>query len=59
MSSPALTVAASAPLDEVAKVMEERHVHRLVVVADDERTPIGIISTSDLVRSMADGEADA
>ena len=59
MSSPALTVGASAPLGEVAKVMEERHVHRLVVVADDERTPIGIISTSDLVRAIAEGEADA
>lgn len=59
MTSPALTVAATASLEEVARLMEERHVHRLVVVADDERTPIGIISTSDLVRAMAEGEADA
>jgi CBS domain-containing protein len=35
--------------------MERHHVHRLVVVADhDETLPIGVISTSDLVRAMAD-----
>ncbi len=58
MTSPALTVAATASLEEVATTMEERHVHRLVVVGG-ERTPIGIISTSDLVRAIAEGEADA
>ncbi len=59
MSSPALTVSASASLEEVAQTLEQRHVHRLVVLADDGRTPIGIISTSDLIRAMARGEADA
>lgn len=53
MTHPALTIAASASLGEAARLMEERHVHRLVVLGDDERTPIGIISTTDLVRSMA------
>ena len=34
--------------------MERNHVHRLVVVADDDPTvPIGVISTSDLVRALA------
>ncbi len=50
MTKPALTIAASASLEEAARAMEERRVHRLVVT-DDAATPIGIISTSDLVRS--------
>jgi CBS domain-containing protein len=50
MTKPALTIASSASLEEAAKVMEQRRVHRLVVT-DDAATPIGIISTSDLVRS--------
>ena len=34
--------------------MEQHHVHRLVVVADDDPIlPIGVISTSDVVRALA------
>ncbi len=34
--------------------MERHHVHRLVVVADDDETlPIGILSTTDLVHAIA------
>ena len=50
MTKPALTIASTATLEEAARVMEERRVHRLVV-CDEAATPIGIISTSDLVRS--------
>lgn len=50
MTKPALTIASSASLEEAARLMEERRVHRLVV-CDEAATPIGIISTSDLVRS--------
>ena len=50
MSKPALTIAAVASLEEAARAMEERRVHRLVVT-DGAATPIGIVSTSDLVRS--------
>jgi CBS domain-containing protein len=50
MTKPALTIAATASLEEAARVMEERRVHRLVVT-DGAAIPIGIISTSDLVRS--------
>jgi CBS domain-containing protein len=49
MTKPALTISATARLEEAARLMEERRVHRLVVT-DDAATPIGIISTSDLVR---------
>lgn len=52
MTKPALTISSGASLEEAARVMDERNVHRLVV-CDEAATPIGIISTSDLVRSWA------
>lgn len=54
MSSPPLTIRCSSSLDAAAIQMERDHVHRLVVVADDDPfVPIGVISTSDLVRALA------
>jgi len=54
MTSPALTVARTTPLADAARRMERHHVHRLVVVADDDPTlPIGIVSTTDLIHAMA------
>jgi CBS domain-containing protein len=35
-------------------MMEQHHVHRLVVVAPDGEHPVGVISTTDLVRALAD-----
>jgi CBS domain-containing protein len=52
MSSPALTIGADADLGEAATRMELERVHRLVVVAPDGRTPIGVLSTTDLVHGM-------
>jgi CBS domain-containing protein len=51
MTKPALTIAMTATLEEAAKAMEASHVHRLVVT-DGAATPIGIISTSDIFRSL-------
>ena len=49
---PAVTVHRSTPLIGAAARMERHHIHRLVVVADDDETsPIGILSTTDLVRA--------
>ncbi|HEX5828697.1 MAG TPA: CBS domain-containing protein [Candidatus Limnocylindrales bacterium] len=54
MTSPALTVHRDQPLTVAARKMERHHVHRLVVVADEDETlPIGVLSTSDLVRAMS------
>jgi CBS domain-containing protein len=50
MTKPVLTISSAASLEETAKVMEQHRVHRLVVT-DAADKPIGIISTSDLVRS--------
>jgi CBS domain-containing protein len=52
MSSPALTVSSDASLAEAAARMESYQVHRLVVVGPDEMSPIGIVSTTDLVHAM-------
>jgi CBS domain-containing protein len=53
MHAPVLTADEAMTIEEAAETMERAHVHRLVVVAEDQRTPIGIVSTSDLVRALA------
>lgn len=53
MTAPAITVPLHATLDQAAELMEQRRVHRLVVVAPDGTTPVGILSVSDLVHVMA------
>lgn len=57
MHTPVLTADGSMSLEEAATLMERAHVHRLVVVGPDQQTPVGIISTSDIVRAMV-GERD-
>lgn len=52
MHTPVMTADAAMPIEEAARLMERAHVHRLVVVADDQETPIGIISMGDLVHEM-------
>jgi CBS domain-containing protein len=60
MTSPALTIHVEQGVAQAARKMERHHVHRLVVVADDDETqPIGVISASDLVRAMSAFPADA
>lgn len=56
MTAPSLTIEADAPLVEAAARMEEHHVHRLVVVEPEGHWPVGILSTTDLVRAVASGE---
>jgi CBS domain-containing protein len=56
MTSPAVTVTRSTLLPLAARTMERRHIHRLVVVSDDDDTiPIGILSITDLVHAIAIG----
>lgn len=60
MTAPPITVTRSTPLAVAAARMERNHIHRLVVVADDDETiPIGILSTTDLVHDMARTARDA
>jgi CBS domain-containing protein len=53
MTSPAITIAPGAQVEEAARLMTREHVHRLVVV-DRRRVPIGVFSESDIIREIAD-----
>lgn len=53
MTAPALTIETDATVEQAAARMEQNQVHRLVVVEAGGAAPIGIISTSDIVRAMA------
>jgi CBS-domain-containing membrane protein len=54
MTSPAVTVKRSTPLIVAARRMEEHGIHRLVVVEDgDALSPIGVLSTTDVIHAMA------
>jgi CBS domain-containing protein len=52
-AAPALTTPPDATLPEAAGRMEQHGVHRLVVVEREGGPPIGILSMTDLVRSIA------
>jgi CBS domain-containing protein len=54
MTSPAVTVHRSTTLLAAARRMEQHQIHRLVVVEDgDERSPIGVLSMTDLIHALA------
>jgi CBS domain-containing protein len=54
MTRPAIAVTADTPIIDAAELMEQRRIHRLVVVARDGETPIGVLSVTDLVHSMVE-----
>ena len=58
MSQAAVTVPVEMPVDDAVRLMESRRVHRLVVVADDGESPIGVLSATDLVRATAHAASD-
>jgi len=58
MTSPAVTVTEDAALEDAAALMEGERIHRLVVTEPGGRAPIGVLSLSDFVRMLAEGEAD-
>lgn len=58
MRQQAITVTIDTTVEQAVRLMDSHHVHRLVVVGDDGESPIGILSATDLVRSMAGSLAD-
>jgi CBS domain-containing protein len=54
MTRPAVTVTSDSSVEEAAELMERLHIHRLVVIGVDGESPIGVLSLTDLVRSMAE-----
>jgi CBS domain-containing protein len=53
MSSPAVTVALTAALDEAARTMVEARVHR-VVATDETGRPVGVLAATDFVALYAE-----
>lgn len=51
MTTPAVTVHIGTSVAHAAQLMVTRHIHRLVVV-DDEDAPIGVVSSLDLLRVL-------
>ena len=58
MTSPALTCRVDTPVQEAIGLMELNRVHRLVVVDEQGRRPVGIFSTTDVVHHLV-GAPDA
>jgi len=57
MSSLLVAVAPDATLGRAAKIMDEEHIHRLLILSEKgvgaSQRPVGILSTSDIVREVA------
>ena len=53
MTPELITVAADAPVQAVAQLMRERHIHRVLVTAGKQL--LGLISSTDLIQLIADG----
>jgi CBS domain-containing protein len=51
MSRPAVTVHLATTIPRAARLMLDEHIHRVVVV-DDEGAPVGVLTTSDLLRVL-------
>ena len=51
MTSDVVSISEDATVEEAAKKLLESHIHRLLVVSEEGR-PLGIISTTDIVREM-------
>lgn len=53
MTRPPVTVHLGETVEQAARSMLDKHIHRLVVV-DDAGAPIGVVTTSDLLRVVLD-----
>lgn len=51
--TPLVTIHADAPLAEAARLMAENGIHHLAVIDRESRRPTGVISTLDVLRSIA------
>jgi CBS domain-containing protein len=54
MTRQAVKARQDTPLADAVRRLERHGVHRLVVVGDDDATPIGIVSISDLLPLLVD-----
>ena len=56
MSKPVISVAADTTIDEAVQMLNEKHIHRLVVVEKESGhlRPVGILSLTDLAKHVRD-----
>jgi CBS domain-containing protein len=54
-----VTIEETATLAEAARVMVDRHIHRLVVLGNDGATPIGVLTTTDLLTGILEADIEA
>lgn len=47
------------PVEELARLMYQHHVHRIIIVQPHEQKPVGIVSTFDLLKVLADVQSTA
>lgn len=52
--TPVVTVHPDEPLDRVAELMKERRVTHVLVVSTSSERPVGVVSTLDLARAIAE-----
>jgi len=52
MSTDVVTVGPTTPIAEVARMMLDAHIHRVFVV-DEQRRPVGIVSSTDIIAAVA------
>lgn len=52
MTADPIVVAPATPLGELARIMVDAHIHRLIV-ADADRRPIGMVSSTDVMAAVA------
>lgn len=59
MTAPAVTIEETATLADAARIMVDRHIHRLVVLGNDGATPIGVLTTTDLLKGILEPDISA
>jgi CBS domain-containing protein len=57
MTADPVTVAPTVPIGELARMMLDAHIHR-VLVLDEQRRPIGVVSSTDILAAVAYAEKD-
>jgi CBS domain-containing protein len=58
MTAGPVTVPATTPIRELSRLMVDAHMHRVIVV-DEERRPVGVVSSTDVLAAVAYADGNA
>jgi CBS domain-containing protein len=56
MTADPVTVTLDTPIGSLARMMIDAHIHRVIVV-DEQRRPVGVVSTSDIMAAVAHADS--